>query len=49
MSQETQVEASAPDAIPTSPIFASAKKEFKFLQQPSTSQQHLSAETNGEQ
>jgi HK97 family phage prohead protease len=28
MSQETQVEASAPDAIPTSPIFASAKKEF---------------------
>lgn len=30
MSQETQVEASAPDAIPTSPIFASAKKEFKL-------------------
>ena len=28
MSQETQVEASAPDVIPTSPIFASAKKEF---------------------
>ena len=28
MSQETQVEASAPDAIPTSPIFASAKKNF---------------------
>jgi HK97 family phage prohead protease len=28
MSQETQVEASAPDAIPTSPIFASAKKDF---------------------
>ena len=28
MSQETQVEASAPDAIPTSPIFASAKKEI---------------------
>jgi len=28
MSQETQVEASAPDAIPTSPIFASAKKTF---------------------
>jgi HK97 family phage prohead protease len=28
MSTETQVEASAPDAIPTSPIFASAKKEF---------------------
>jgi len=28
MSQETQVEASAPDAIPTSPIFASAKKAF---------------------
>ena len=26
MSQETQVEASAPDVIPTSPIFASAKK-----------------------
>ena len=30
MSQETQVEASAPDAIPTSPIFASAKAEFKM-------------------
>jgi HK97 family phage prohead protease len=30
MSTETQVEASAPDAIPTSPIFASAKKEFKL-------------------
>jgi HK97 family phage prohead protease len=30
MSQETQVEASAPDAIPTSPIFASAKREFKL-------------------
>ena len=30
MSQETQVEASAPDTIPTSPIFASAKKEFKL-------------------
>ena len=30
MSQETQVEASAPDAIPTSPIFASAKGEFKM-------------------
>ena len=30
MSQETQVEASAPDVIPTSPIFASAKKEFKL-------------------
>ena len=30
MSQETQVEASAPDAIPTSPIFASAKKDFKL-------------------
>jgi HK97 family phage prohead protease len=30
MSQETQVEASAPDTIPTSPIFASAKKEFKM-------------------
>ena len=30
MSQETQVEASALDAIPTSPIFASAKKEFKL-------------------
>jgi HK97 family phage prohead protease len=28
MSQETQVEASAPDTIPTSPIFASAKKDF---------------------
>jgi len=28
MSTETQVEASAPDAIPTSPIFASAKKDF---------------------
>ena len=28
MSQETQVEASAPDAIPTSPIFASAKRSF---------------------
>jgi HK97 family phage prohead protease len=28
MSQETQVEASAPDVIPTSPIFASAKKDF---------------------
>jgi HK97 family phage prohead protease len=28
MSQETQVEASAPDAIPTSPIFASAKRDF---------------------
>jgi HK97 family phage prohead protease len=28
MSQETQVEASKPDAIPTSPIFASAKREF---------------------
>ncbi len=30
MSTETQVEASAPDVIPTSPIFASAKKEFKL-------------------
>jgi hypothetical protein len=30
MSTETQVEASAPDAIPTSPIFASAKAEFKM-------------------
>jgi len=30
MSTETQVEASAPDTIPTSPIFASAKKEFKM-------------------
>ena len=30
MSQETQVEASAPDVIPTSPIFASAKAEFKM-------------------
>ena len=30
MSTETQVEASAPDTIPTSPIFASAKKEFKL-------------------
>jgi HK97 family phage prohead protease len=30
MSQENQVEASAPDAIPTSPIFASAKREFKL-------------------
>ena len=30
MSQETQVEASAPDAIPTSPIFASAKGDFKL-------------------
>jgi hypothetical protein len=30
MSTENQVEASAPDAIPTSPIFASAKKEFKL-------------------
>ena len=30
MSQETQVEASAPDAIPTSPIFASARREFKM-------------------
>ena len=30
MSQETQVEASAPDAIPTSPIFASAKGDFKM-------------------
>jgi HK97 family phage prohead protease len=30
MSQETQVEASAPDAIPTSPLFAQAKKEFKL-------------------
>jgi HK97 family phage prohead protease len=28
MSTETQVEASAPDTIPTSPIFASAKKDF---------------------
>jgi len=28
MSTETQVEASAPDAIPTSPIFASAKRDF---------------------
>jgi HK97 family phage prohead protease len=28
MSQETQVEASVPDAIPTSPIFASAKRDF---------------------
>jgi hypothetical protein len=28
MSTENQVEASAPDAIPTSPIFASAKKDF---------------------
>jgi HK97 family phage prohead protease len=28
MSTETQVEASKPDAIPTSPIFASAKREF---------------------
>jgi HK97 family phage prohead protease len=28
MSQENQVEASAPDAIPTSPIFATAKKDF---------------------
>jgi HK97 family phage prohead protease len=30
MSQETQVEASAPDAIPTSPIFAAAKPQFKL-------------------
>ena len=30
MSQETQVEASAPDAIPTSPIFASARREVKL-------------------
>jgi hypothetical protein len=30
MSTETQVEASAPDTIATSPIFASAKKEFKM-------------------
>ena len=30
MSQETQVEASAPDVIPTSPIFASARREFKL-------------------
>jgi len=30
MSTENQVEASAPDAIPTSPIFASAKKDFKL-------------------
>ena len=30
MSQENQVEASAPDAIPTSPIFASARREFKL-------------------
>jgi HK97 family phage prohead protease len=30
MSQENQVEASAPDVIPTSPIFASAKKDFKL-------------------
>jgi HK97 family phage prohead protease len=28
MSQETQVEASAPDVIPTSPIFASARRDF---------------------
>ena len=28
MSTENQVEASAPDAIPTSPIFASAKRDF---------------------
>ena len=28
MSTQNQVEASAPDAIPTSPIFASAKKDF---------------------
>ena len=30
MSQETQVEASAPDVIPTSPIFASARREVKL-------------------
>jgi HK97 family phage prohead protease len=30
MSTETQVEASAPDAIPTSPIFASARREAKL-------------------
>jgi hypothetical protein len=30
MSQETQVEASKPDAIPTSPIFAAARREVKL-------------------
>jgi hypothetical protein len=46
MSQETQVEASAPDAIPTSPIFASAKKEFHM---PSAAEYISAAFVGGDQ
>jgi HK97 family phage prohead protease len=46
MSQETQVEASAPDAIPTSPIFASAKKNFTM---PSAAEYISAAFVGGDQ
>jgi HK97 family phage prohead protease len=46
MSQETQVEASAPDTIPTSPIFASAKKNFTM---PSAAEYISAAFVGGDQ
>jgi HK97 family phage prohead protease len=43
MSQETQVEASKPDAIPTSPIFAAARREVKLP----TAVEYLAAAISG--
>jgi HK97 family phage prohead protease len=43
MSTETQVEASAPDAIPTSPIFAAARREVKLP----TAVEYLAAAISG--
>ena len=43
MSQETQVEASAPDAIPTTPLFAQARKDVKLP----TPVEYLSAAIKG--